>query len=1156
MATADESYEATGTTPNTLDELQSLVASSQFELALALSLRLQLEPSYTSYLAQRVYLNLTRDGATPSLDDLERLYPLIVDDEWLAIAACHVLRSSSSVPTMPELPSTKLALYALEKGLEASDVLAYLRPELGELIEEADWERLEQLVHKDQSVKKAVLVRKALLEMGDRKNTYKQIWGAEEQQAAVAREAGAEVGDEHDDEWRGLDIEQDDDPADSKKPSKHTITPTITLPLFLSQPLLDTALFLAASSQLDALKAVVAHHGPQLWPHRFTILGAIPEWQEPSSYAKLLPSLGRDLVEIKWTSKPWREEQDWVEHFSLREDDDEAEGEQAASKNEDLPLSADGLAEYYIKRIEHVASLGLVSTALSLVQHCAASLNISRLEELGEELSLLSRLVYDRPDRPRHASTSRSTLDDLEETFTLTHWRSLDPPAIVEAYLSTSTPANIATSIRRLVLPYLSVLEARLERLGHADATLSSRLLIDYLLGLAASTPPQLALLVAVIEASKPTLSSVMRLIKSDEDLARLALACIYGCRDSSAETLVWFGKIFECLPAFNDASNDDEAAPSSDPKMTLYSLVSSSTSAAPTPKTLYTHLLPFAASRLSASLDLLDLHLAQAEVFSRYSCAVPLSWFLISHNDLKAQKAWATRLARTASTGGGGKRGEVGEFESEDEWVALMEDMVGFTQGREEQGDGLRKAFGLLSEEDVLRIFFGGLIAASRITLAKSLLQPSSRSAPLEPEAIEELVIAASREFYDNAPSGNLNKGEMKMAFDCLSAAPQTLLIRQERDFIEATSRLCSYKIQSHPGIAVAPIEIRLSKDRLEFVSRLLGANEDAYRHPEVILDLVAKLGYHQDRLAMVRTMAMIADSSLQAGDFEKTVEVCDRMVAKVEEIRTELALTASVVEGDLTKQKRPVGDEAAEYAWRECFQLGKHDLFQDLDRRLVALGQALLLCPGDKIVNVLPVWTALEQRISERPAQLSSRKAGGSRSGRAVTEATKMVEAGVGAALSSGVKAKETLSRAAAFFSGQSQAQAPQKALHQQDSSGSMHPHQQGREKTADRRSSIYGLDQIAPDSTNPNPATSRVPPSPRRTPLSPPKTRGGTGGAAGQPHGGFRAGLSGMAAAGVGWLIGADEERERLHQLQVEREQQGQGKEEEEGGPLVAW
>lgn len=58
----------------------------------------------------------------------------------------------------------------------------------------------------------------------------------------------------------------------------------------------------------------------------------------------------------------------------------------------------------------------------------------------------------------------------------------------------------------------------------------------------------------------------------------------------------------------------------------------------------------------------------------------------------------------------------------------------------------------------DALRAEFG---------LAQSLLHPASAEPPLPPAVEEELVIAASREFYDNAESGNLHKGDMKLAFD-----------------------------------------------------------------------------------------------------------------------------------------------------------------------------------------------------------------------------------------------------------------------------------------------------------------------------------------------------------------------------------------------------
>lgn len=47
-----------------------------------------------------------------------------------------------------------------------------------------------------------------------------------------------------------------------------------------------------------------------------------------------------------------------------------------------------------------------------------------------------------------------------------------------------------------------------------------------------------------------------------------------------------------------------------------------------------------------------------------------------------------------------------------------------------------------------------------------------NARPAPLDHDSVEDLVLAASREFYDNAETGNLHSGEMKQAYSwCVSA-------------------------------------------------------------------------------------------------------------------------------------------------------------------------------------------------------------------------------------------------------------------------------------------------------------------------------------------------------------------------------------------------
>lgn len=50
---------------------------------------------------------------------------------------------------------------------------------------------------------------------------------------------------------------------------------------------------------------------------------------------------------------------------------------------------------------------------------------------------------------------------------------------------------------------------------------------------------------------------------------------------------------------------------------------------------------------------------------------------------------------------------------------------------------------------------------------IAKSLLHSSHPKLSLDPDTIEEICLSSSREFYDNASSGNYKFGDMKLAYD-----------------------------------------------------------------------------------------------------------------------------------------------------------------------------------------------------------------------------------------------------------------------------------------------------------------------------------------------------------------------------------------------------
>jgi len=271
----------------------------------------------------------------------------------------------------------------------------------------------------------------------------------------------------------------------------------------------------------------------------------------------------------------------------------------------------------------------------------------------------------------------------------------MSPQDVVKAYLSHSTPESIASDISKLVLPYLFVLELRAERSGKPDPELQERMLHDYIL----SAPLDLA--ASIFEASKPTLPAAQRLVRNDVDVARLALACLYGS-DSLTE---WptMSRIFECMPAWDTDNNDtdEEAADTTLASLGAY-VTPSTTRPRCTPQDLLLFFKPLTIQALSRALDILDIHLESGEILSRWDVPAPLRWFLQSAEDVKEQRSWANRMARRAG-------GTVNPLNGLEDWDWLLEDMLKLTETSEA---GLRGAFGLLSKDEVIAIFLSGLLS------------------------------------------------------------------------------------------------------------------------------------------------------------------------------------------------------------------------------------------------------------------------------------------------------------------------------------------------------------------------------------------------------------------------------------------------------------
>ncbi|KAI9454016.1 Sec39-domain-containing protein [Russula earlei] len=769
------------------------------------------------------------------------------------------------------------------------------------------------------------LLRSVLLDRKDRVDTFVEMFGKN-----VAAHGESETSaDSDDDPW--LDTED----AAINQPSSGT-APPLSLSTFLSQRLVDSACLLAAKESFGPLQVLFKRHGPSIWPCRLTILACVPAHVSPSYYQEILPKLALSQDEEHQSPiEAWRPVLDWSEfpivqaalgtsgyHVTV------SQGQLSTPSIDEtpLPMSSQELASWYRQRIQNILdSTGMVDVALSMSQH-ATSQGIPGLDELGEELSLLSRLVYD----------AQAAAEDVpEEDWTLEQWKNMDSLAVVRAMLALSTPETLVADIRKFVLPYLFVLESRAERAGAPNPNISSQLLHDFVLG------APLEMVARIFEESKPTLPPGQRLIADNEDMARLALACLYGS-DSIDEWHI-MSQIFECLPAWDGASGNED---SDAVEMTLTSLgmYVTPTTARPkcTPSDLFLFFRPLPLSSLSRALDILDTHLESAEILSRWDAPAPLRWLLQSGNDNSSQRARAVRMARRIGIGTNRA------LHSQDDWEWLLEDMLRLCRTND---NGLRSAFGLLSRTEILSIFLSGLLSTGQLNVAKSLLRSKKSALSIDDQVVEEICLISSREFYDNASSGNYKFGDMKLAYDCLSIPSRSETVIREQEFIEATSRITSFNVESRPGVPLSPIEIRLTKDRLSLVSRILSSNSDAYKFQEVILELVDKLGFRGHAVPRVKTLAMMADTALQAEDFAQAFAAANTMIDTVSQLCSS---------PDISQEE---SNDAKEVCWVSCFQLGRQTEFPDAPKRLRLLGHALEFCPADRLPEILAAWRRLEK-------------------------------------------------------------------------------------------------------------------------------------------------------------------------------------------------
>ncbi|CAG8447009.1 7916_t:CDS:2 [Scutellospora calospora] len=725
------------------------------------------------------------------------------------------------------------------------------------------------------------------------------------------------------------------------------------------------AMDFAADEFFNGLNILFTRHGNEMLPYRFTILEQIPETADPDEYESFLPRVGSndgdELSECLWHQEPWRD-YDWVENPILKkqilqEEPEEWDFDGILMKSVPYPVSASYITQWYVDRAHKIDnSSGQVDKALSLVRY-GIKKNVKNLETLEEDLHMLSQLVYN----------CYPSLDD-GIIMTLDEFESLTEEEIIQTFLRHTDESRIVNDVRHYIMPFLNMLpERRARKSEYPDNNNKylhpTDLLYKYILDLSLTNLDWCYLL---FEASKPTLLAEERIITSDEDLARVALACLYG--KTSTNDLDIQKRISECLPIFDSDSLETDA---------IYIDIGSSQKYTPH------DFLPIFKTKnekqLQKIIQSLEIHLNAAKVLKPYNNTIPLWWFLQSAKNYTLQKQLCIQLSRRANNN---SEYDVGHFDNESEWILLLEEM------KKLQGDG-RGVLGKISVEEIYKDFISGLLSCGKFNLAREILLTTDGSRPLEMDTAEKLIIDASREFFDNATSGNMNHAYIQYFFEkwshrCVSSniifeinnnnnsiyslqiLPISDTIKSELEFIEATHILSEKKICYQPGVPMHPLQIRLSSNRLDFIARLLSTYEDAYHDSRSIIKLAKKLGYQNDKVAEVRVMAMLADAALHDNNFTIAYNTCIDLVNVIKFIASD----------DKSDNKDAELMSANDVAWRICYEVAKQEDYQDLEQQMTLMGYALSLCPNDQTADILNLWRKLDKELENKPVNLPAQE------------------------------------------------------------------------------------------------------------------------------------------------------------------------------------
>ncbi|KAI8833779.1 hypothetical protein BJ741DRAFT_710022 [Chytriomyces cf. hyalinus JEL632] len=685
----------------------------------------------------------------------------------------------------------------------------------------------------------------------------------------------------------------------------------------------------AACGNLKAVEVLFMRYAAEVSPFRFSILEQIPISMVDGSLF-LLPKCDHAKTQerVWWAVRPWRKS-DWTEtntsFLELVREVDHDEGNMQTSLFSSLrgdavefPASAEFISQWYLNlalRIENETCE--TASALALLEKASSEpFSVPGVEGLMSELTTLSDILSHHADKVGKLSLNEILNMPVEEVLRMM----LDPVK--------NQPDQFCARLQSSVVPFLKRRSSSSPLLFEEGTSV----LDEYILELASE---HIWTCARVFYASRLQLPSHEQLLhKTPVAFAKLILDCAYKATPAQ-DSLDVLHRLRQSLPQLSDLEKCVQHAHSI--PLTAEDGWDDGFDVEPEPAILTEPVESTPMGDLVKRIALFESHLEAMELLQKYGIMTTLEYLTSSDfESATSKRLLVIRMARSLLP----KQDET----NDEDWAVLANDLAYVLN---------LELFKELDSKAIMKEYLKGILQDGRLTLAKRLL--TSSDAVIPPDASEELVIDCAKELVDNADVGDMYRGYLKLAVDCLNILPVTPAIQKELSLIEASHqvfRMCS-SFNVPPPL---PIQIRLHPNRLDIISSLVNsASSPKSLDMRALLDMGRKLHGLEGLSAEQRRVDMsvrgiVANYALDRGDNKFAVKICEEMMGAV---LSEATRVPSKTKTDSTMMMMQRSDDA----WLVCVRLiregRQENMSRDFSQRLI--GFVLERCEPQGMMEVL---------------------------------------------------------------------------------------------------------------------------------------------------------------------------------------------------------